>query len=102
MNLQARKDALRKLGGAASLQLPDNIYQVAQLRKTTKDKAQKMNDDAQAAGRDFTAEETTEFQSLMDVLESCSARIESDALRGGFDGGPHHAFSGRSIDISGT
>src|SRR5579872_545843 len=101
MSLQARMEALRKLGGAASLQLPDNIYQVAQLRAATKEKAQKMNADVIAAGRDFTAEETTEWTAMMDVLEACSARIDSDAKRGGFHGGPHHAFSGRSITIPG-
>jgi HK97 family phage major capsid protein len=103
MNLQARKEALRKLGGATSLRLPENIYQVAKLRTATKEKAEKMNADAQAAGRDFTAEESTEFQGLVDVLEACSARIEHDAKHGGLHGGPHNAFAGHNtFHIPGT
>ena len=101
MSLMDRVKALRNLGGAASLQLPENIYAVAQLRSATKAKAQEMITTAKDAGRDFTSAEETEFQSLTDTLEACSSRMEQDAKRGGFNGGPHHAFSVRSVTIPG-
>jgi len=100
MNRSEAQAALRTFG-AAHIQLPSDIRVVAQLKAETQARAEALNNKCMAESRDFTSAELAEFNSYVDVLKACSARIEHDAKHGSFNGGPHKAFGGRSINIPG-
>jgi HK97 family phage major capsid protein len=81
MNRIEAGNALRQFGGA-SLKLPSNIHEVAQLRHKTKEKATALNDLVTKANREFTDAEKLEFDCLMDVLTACSAKLDRKDANG--------------------
>jgi HK97 family phage major capsid protein len=82
MSIQEAKTMLRQLGGA-QLKLPNNINMVAALKAENRDRCQALLDAAQKAERDFTPAEKAEYDACIEVMKSCSARMEDVALRGG-------------------
>jgi len=81
MNLQEAKTALHQVSGA-SLKLPNNLNAVAALKAENRDRCHELIDQAQKAERDFNPAEKAEYDACIDVMKSCSARLDRSAAYG--------------------